>query len=577
MDTQVSRCIFKGFLSYFDTFMKVTSDAKERFEQVDWTGAQKAHKMRLLIRKQKMREVTEKVRLLMGNHIDDLEIWRQIKVNYALLVSDYENDDIAETFYNSIFSRLFSHQFIDPCLMFVYSSQENNFIYSQEPIYHIFWVKEEVSTTVREILLQYPFQTPYQNFEEDVRLLTTTIKEHLLPRLKTLPRIEVCKEVFYRNKGAYLVGRAISGEKVLPFVIPILNEPEKGLYVDTLLIEPNDVSILFSFTRSYFMVYTKVPSILVRFLSSILKGKELSEIYNSIGFNKHGKTVFYREFLTQLNVSYDQFVIAPGIKGMVMSVFTLPSFNFVFKIIKDRFDPPKEMSRERVKQQYKLVSRHDRVGRMADTHEFHNFRFPKDRFSQELLEELQTVAPSIIEVSEEEIIIKHLYTERRMIPLNIYLEHANENQAEEAIGEYGNAIKQLAAANIFPGDMLLKNFGVTRHRRVVFYDYDEICFLTECNFRPLPFARNDEEEYVTEYSVGPNDIFPEEFKRFLIGKPHIREIFFRLHDDIFTVKFWKNLQRELDNGKVMDVFPYRKKKRFMRSNQEQLSHQATKK
>ncbi|MEH0157625.1 isocitrate dehydrogenase kinase/phosphatase-domain containing protein [Limibacter armeniacum] len=247
-----------------------------------------------------------------------------------------------------------------------------------------------------------------------------------------------------------------------------------------------------------------------------------------------------------------------------MSVFTLPSYNIVFKIIKDHFDPPKEMTKERVKEQYKLVSRHDRVGRMADTHEFEHFVFSKDRFSEELLTELLHVAPSIVDIEGDKVIIRHLYTERRMIPLNLYLETASPENAREAIGEYGNAIKQLAAANIFPGDMLLKNFGVTRHRRVVFYDYDEICFLTDCNFRHLPIARNDEDEYAAEFSVGPNDIFPEEFKRFLIGKPEVRNIFFELHSDLFTVKFWVGLQKQLRKGKVVDVFPYRRKKRFRR-------------
>ena len=86
------------------------------------------------------------------------------------------------------------------------------------------------------------------------------------------------------------------------------------------------------------------------------------------------------------------------------------------------------------------------------------------------------------------LVIQHVYIERRMIPLNIYLQEAGPEQMAHAVVEYGNAIKDLVSANIFPGDMLWKNFGVTRHGKVVFYDYDEIEYITDCNFRRVPAA-----------------------------------------------------------------------------------------
>jgi isocitrate dehydrogenase kinase/phosphatase len=312
------------------------------------------------------------------------------------------------------------------------------------------------------------------------------------------------------------------------------------------------------------MVQTDAPSTLVEFIQSLIPLKDSAEIYNSIGFNKHGKTEFYRHFTKHLQQSSDKFILAPGIKGMVMSVFTLPSYNVVFKLIKDNFDPPKQSTKTQVKEKYKLVSRHDRVGRLADTHEFENFVFEKSRFSDELLEELLKVAPSIIQIEGDKVTIQHLYIERRMIPLNIYLQKASLAEAREAVEEYGNAIKQLAAANIFPGDMLLKNFGVTRHRRVIFYDYDEICFLTDCNFRTIPEPRTYEEEMSSEpwYHVGVNDIFPEEFRSFLIGRIEVRDIFFEIHAEIFEPKFWQNLQKRIREGEVLDVFPYRQKSRL---------------
>ena len=297
-----------------------------------------------------------------------------------------------------------------------------------------------------------------------------------------------------------------------------------------------------------------------------MPAKPISEIYSAMGHNKHGKTYYHRCAFRHMTNTNDQFSTAPGIKGMVMSVFTLPSYDFVFKIIKDKFTPPKDMTREQVKAKYALVKKWDRAGRMADTQEFTNLAFARERFSDELMQELREVAPSVIEEHGKALIIKHVYVERRMTPLNLYLRNATDEQVEEVMDEYGNAIKQLAAANIFPGDMLLKNFGVTRHGRVVFYDYDEIVPLTDCHFRILPKPRTEEEEMASTpwYSVGPNDIFPEEFPLFFSGNQRARRVFDTLHSDIYEASFWTGLQDKIHAGYVEDFFPYRREFRFNR-------------
>jgi isocitrate dehydrogenase kinase/phosphatase len=252
---------------------------------------------------------------------------------------------------------------------------------------------------------------------------------------------------------------------------------------------------------------------------------------------------------------------------MVMTVFSLASFQTVFKIIKDRFAPQKNITAQEVRSKYYIVKRHDRVGRMADTQEFQNLILPRARFSDDLLELLQAEAASSVIITDTEVKIRHVYSERLMTPLNLFIESANERELNDALEEYGNAIKQLAAANIFPGDMLLKNFGITRHGRVVFYDYDEICYLTDVNFRRVPEPETAEQEMAAEpwYTVAPNDVFPEEFRRFLFGKPHVKKMFQAMHGELFDPDYWKGLQAAINEGKVMDVFPYRRKKRFVRN------------
>jgi isocitrate dehydrogenase kinase/phosphatase len=427
-----------------------------------------------------------------------------------------------------------------------------------------------VERIIRQILADYDFGAPYLNQEQDVRFLVNSVKEVILSRYKIAPdtTTQLLKPVFYRNKAAYLIGRTFLGHKWMPFIIPIMHGP-KGIFVDTLIFDPHMMSNIFSFTRSYFMVESKIPSQIVAFLSSVIPHKKIHELYNAIGFNKHGKTLLYRDFLLHLKDSDDQFLIAPGIKGMVMTVFTLPSLNIVFKLIKDHFEPPKSMTRQEVKEKYKLVSLHDRVGRMADTHEFEILAFPLDRIHPELLTELRNTVNSLIEITEKELIIKHLYTERRLIPLNIFLEQCSQDEGIKASIDYGSAILQLAQANIFPGDMMTKNFGLTRQKRVIFYDYDEIEFLTEMNFRNKPKAETYEQIYAPEpwYSIAKNDVFPSEFKRWMIGRADIKEAFISYHNQLFDADHWKQIQEKINAGELLHAFPYPEEIRF-RSDQE---------
>ena len=337
---------------------------------------------------------------------------------------------------------------------------------------------------------------------------------------------------------------------------------------DAVLLRRAELGSLFSLARAYFMVDMEVPSGYVQFLRAIMPNKPRSELYIMLGLGKQGKTMFFRDFIYHLHHSEDKFIMAPGIRGLVMLVFTLPSYPYVFKIIKDVFGASKNMDRATVKRKFKMVKQVDRVGRMADTLEFSNVLFPLNRFDDEVLQELQTLAPSCFEIDGEQLIIKHLYIERRMEPLNIHLDRMersnNIDGLEHAIKEYGSAIREMAQANIFPGDMLWKNFGVTRFGRVVFYDYDEIEYMTDCSFRRIPPAPDFETEMSGEiwYAVGKNDVFPEEFSTFLLASPVLRKVFHKHHADLLSPKFWQDSQQKIRDGHVEDFFPYPQELRF---------------
>ena len=565
-----ARTILNGFESYFAEFQNITLAARSRFENADWLGTHAASIERIDLYKEKTHQIIQFVELIAGDQLRDFQFWSETRLVYADLIKGHNNFEIAETFFNSVYCAIFKHRKIRDEYAFVFSPQGDMPPADVSAVYSRYRIEQSLPESLRKMLLDYGFRLPYEDLDRDVGNIIGVIRNHLAAQVDVADdelEFQVLKHHFFRNKGAYIVGRLVTAKASIPFVLPVLHNDRGEVYVDTVLFGSDKVSVIFSFTRSYFMVDASIPSQYVLFLQQLMPAKPISEIYSSMGYNKHGKTYYHRCAYRHMTSTSDQFIIAPGIKGMVMSVFTMPSYDFVFKIIKDRFTPPKDMTREQVKAKYALVKRWDRVGRMADTQEFTNLAFARERFSDELMEELRAVAPSMIEEHGTALVIKHVYVERRMTPLNLYLRDASDEQVRDVMDEYGNAIKQLAAANIFPGDMLLKNFGVTRHGRVVFYDYDEIQPLLDCNFRKIPEPRSEEEEMASQpwYSVGPNDIFPEEFRLFFSGNQRARKVFDEMHSDVYEAEFWQGLQQQIKSGYVDDFFPYRRKLRFDRT------------
>ncbi|GAB3281590.1 bifunctional isocitrate dehydrogenase kinase/phosphatase [Parahaliea aestuarii] len=566
-----ARSILNGFESYFAEFQNVTLAARTRFENADWHGMHASSIERIDLYKAKTTAVLDVVELIAGDQLRDYQFWTDTKAVYAGLIEGHNNFEMAETFFNSVYCAVFKHRKIRDEHAFVFSPQGDMPPSDFRKVVRRYPLEGSLPALLQNLFADYAFSLPYENLERDIGFIVDAIENFLAPRFD-LSRdgleFQMLEHHFFRNKGAYIVGRIAAGSDSMPIVFPLMQNAseEAEVFVDTVLFGADKCSVLFSFTRSYFMVDASIPSQYVLFLQQLMPAKPISEIYSAMGYNKHGKTYYHRCAYRHMTRTTDQFIIAPGIKGMVMSVFTMPSYDFVFKIIKDRFTPPKEMTHEQVKAKYRLVKRWDRAGRMADTQEFTNLAFARERFSEELMDELRKVAPSLIEEHGKALIIKHVYVERRMTPLNLYLQDASDEQIAAVMDEYGNAIKQLAAANIFPGDMLLKNFGVTRHGRVVFYDYDEIQPLMDCNFRKIPAPRSEAEELASKpwYTVGPNDIFPEEFRLFFSGNQRARKVFDAMHSDIYEVAFWQGLQERIRQGHIEDFFPYRRKLRFPR-------------
>ena len=566
----IAQAMLDGFNRHYRLFREASRQAKRRFEEADWHGQQRGQRDRIEYYDARVAEAADRLQTEFKASELSSEVWQQVKLHYIGLLTNHHQPELAETFFNSVTTKILHRSYFNNDFIFLRPAVSTEYIENDEPAltpsyYAYYPTKETLRETWRSIVDHFDLQRPFENLDRDIDDVLAAVERQLgdyRPRANF--QIQVLSSLFFRNKGAYLVGKVINGYRETPFALPILHTAGGQLAIDAVLFGEEDLLLLFSFARAYFMVEMEVPSAFVQFLRTLMPRKPRNEIYSALGLQKQGKNLFYRDFLAHLRHSSDQFRIAPGIKGMVMLVFDLPSFPYVFKVIKDYYPPQKDTTRELIKSKYLLVKQHDRVGRMADTLEYSNVAFPRARFDDELVAELKKFCPSLLEEDGDDLVLRHVYIERRMIPLNIYIQEASPEQIAQAVVEYGNAIKDLVAANIFPGDMLWKNFGVMRHGKVVFYDYDEIEYITDCHFRRVPEPRNEEEEMSGEvwYTVGPKDVFPETFGPFLLGNARVREVFMAHHADLLDASFWQEHKERILAGHVHDVFPYEASKRF---------------
>ena len=551
--------IVAAFARYNAEYRAITRRAPERFENRDWTGIQADVVERLELYSSKVRDTAAAMQQQLGTRARETRLWAGIRHEYAAQIAGLADPEFLKTFFSSITRRLFGTVGVDPAIEFFALELDPLRGITSHVVTNSYANRGSIELLFEQLLSDFRFRTPWRDFEGSVGHVAADVRLHL--QREGLPgairEVEVIRPVFYQMTRAYVVGR-ISGEGwVLPLAIAFRNTP-RGVLVDAVMLHENDVSILFSFTRSYFHVDLERVGEAVLFLHSILPRKPVSELFTVLGRAKQGKTERFREIFRYLAETTDRFIRAPGERGLVMACFTCEKLDVVFKIIRDEFPAVKTVLREEVMAKYDLVFRHDRGGRLVDAQEFRRVRLPRVRFDAEMLAELTSECALSVQLDGDDVIVGHVYIERRLVPLNLYLRTATPEQAELAVIDYGQAIRDLAYTNIFAGDLLLKNFGVTRNSRVIFYDYDELCQVTDCRFRDLPEPTSDEDEMRAEswFYVADNDVFPETFLKFLGFDEHLREVFLDKHGEILQAGWWRTLQQRLRRGEVVEVLPY---------------------
>ena len=545
--------IADGFDDYNARFSDITRRARRRFERRDWKLAHSDNTGRIDLYDVCLRETLSRLEGLLEDRVRSRPLWRGIRTAYAQRIAALPDRELFKTFYNSLVRMFFRIDGVAPDVEFL----AFEIVPTGDPScpgelqHHGF---DHDATAVWRGIFR---DLAYVNGWTDLEASAAAVAEAL--RLRGVVGVSMLRTPFYRERRAYLVGRAHGASGASYPVVIALTSEVAGVRADAVIVDEQQISILFGFSRSYFHADIARVGDVVAFLHALLPRKPLDELFTVVGRIKQGKTERYRQVFRHLAEYPDEeLVLADGERGMVMAVFTPRGYPVVFKLIRDRFAYPKDMVRAEVEEKYRLVFRRDRIGRLVDAQEFLRLRFPKQQFAPAALDELLRECAQTVQLEGDEVLIRHCYVERRVRPLNLYVREAQNAAAERAVLDYGQAIKDLARSNIFPGDLLLKNFGVTRHGRVLFYDYDELCLVEECRFRAVPAMREEDETRPLDewLYAGSEDVFPELFPQFLGIAPALRERLRAVHGEIFDPVWWRDVQTRLAAGEHFDVPPY---------------------
>jgi isocitrate dehydrogenase kinase/phosphatase len=554
-----AQLVVEAFLSYNARFREVTRRAAGRFAARDWAGSQQDAVERIELYERCMQATVAELEVALGENARNGALWADVKRHFTNLTEGLPDNEFCKTFFSSVTRQLFGTVGVSPQIEFVATDLNPLAVAKPNRVTRVYTMQGELTLLIKKLLEAQPIGAPWADLDASAWVVASALERILWQHgeLRHIESLEVIDAVFYQSTRAYLVGRMVGRRITTPIAIA-LRSTDTGVVVDTTMLAEDELSILFGFARSYFHVDLERVADTVAFLKTLLPRKPAGELFTVLGRAKQGKTERYRSLFRHLSTSEDEFVPAPGQRGLVMICFTLPSFDVVFKVIRDHIAEVKNVSKKDVMAKYSFVFRHDRAGRLIDAQEFRRLRFPMARFSAPLLEELRAEAGDSVHVAGSDLIFDHLYIERRVTPLDIFLRDAPAAAAERAAVDYGRAIRDLAYTDVFPGDLLLKNFGVTRHGRVVFYDYDELCRLSDCQFRDLPQAQCEEDEMRAEpwFFVGDRDVFPETLLSFLGMSGALREEFLRAHADLYQPGFWRRTQQRIAAGEVLEVLPY---------------------
>jgi isocitrate dehydrogenase kinase/phosphatase len=417
---------------------------------------------------------------------------------------------------------------------------------------------------IGEILRIPNFIRSYAFLEDDTQRIAQRVADNISRsqhKAQKLIRVEMINTGFYRNRGAYLVGRLIfDNDRFVPLVIALLND-ETGIYVDAVLTSETYAHNIFSSTLANFHVTSTYYHEVCALLKSIMPRRPLGLHYSTIGYNHLGKVAVMSELESELVDSEAGLVTAVGSTGTVAMGFASSNSAYNLKVIRDKPTTQYKWGEfgglESVIRKYTRVHEINRTGSMLDSIIYYRVRLDRKWFSAGLLEDLLTSASGTVSLFGDDVIFKYLIVQIKLTPLPIYLENATEKQAETAITNLGYCIKNNAAADIFNKDLDARNYGIGAYSKVYLFDYDAIEKLTEVKIR-TNLDREAGEEDVPDWFFEDGIVFlPEELVSGLcIPQRWLCDFFTRRHARLLTTDYWSEIQNDLLEGTIPSVSVY---------------------
>jgi isocitrate dehydrogenase kinase/phosphatase len=550
--------LYAEYSLFYQEFLKIIDLAKRAFEERDFASSLRVSSRRLSLYSISITDVSHRLKQEFPTIHNNIDLWWKVETYYHDLIHGEYSEDIARAYLHSLRRLIYQGEWRSADYSFAERVSELEML-APQIIKSIELDGYLPNQAVLEILKIPDFTRSYAGIDSDSERIVTRVAENLSrpPRnTQRLVRVEMINAGFYRNRGAYLVGRLVfETGKLAPLIIALLND-EPGIYVDAVLTSETYAHNIFSSTLANFHVTSSYYHEVSAILKSIMPRRPLGLHYSTIGYNHLGKVAVMRELESELVGTGMVLETAVGSKGTVAMGFASQNSAYNLKVIRDR--PTRQYKWgefegvESVIKKYTRVHEINRTGSMLDSIIYYNVRLDRHWFSAALLEELLKNASMSVSLHGDDVIFKYLIVQIKMTPLTVYLENAGEKQAETVIVNLGYCIKNNAAANIFNKDLDARNYGVSSFSMVYLFDYDALEELKDVKIR-TNLDREEGEEDIPDWYFEDGVVFlPEELISGLcIPQRRLRDLFAKRHANLLTTDYWTEIQQDL----LADIVP----------------------
>lgn len=562
-EAAVAAWLYQEYSRFYEEFLSNIDQAKIAFEERDFASSVRVSERRLSLYSASIVDVSERLRQAYPQIHADETLWQEVAANYSALISGEYAEDVGRAYLHSLRRRIYQGEWRAEDYAFADMTPPGDEDLAR--VTRSYPLDAHMTAEVVAEILRIPgFKRDFADIDDDVARVMQRISDNLenLPRRPhKLIRVDMIDAGFYRNRGAYLVGRLIfENDRFIPLILALLND-ERGIYVDAVLTSVTYAHNIFSSTLANFHVTNPCYHEVCALLKSIMPKRPLGLHYSTIGYNHLGKVAVMRELEAELLESENGLETAVGSPGTVAMGFAASNSAYSLKVIRDKPTAQYKWGEfgglESVIRKYTRVHEINRTGSMLDSIIYYKVRLDRSWFSPALLEDLLAHAAETVSLNGDDVIFKYLIVQIKLTPLPVYLENASDRQAETAITNLGYCIKNNAAANIYNRDLDARNYGISSYSKVYLFDYDALEILSDVKIR-TNLDREAGEEDIPDWYFEDGVVFlPEELVSGLcIRQRGLCDYFTRRHANLLGTEYWTEIQQYIQQGRVPSVSVY---------------------